>query len=148
MMSKKTYLMKATLFIAISGIASGLLLILNYLLIYVIGYGVVYTGLLTILIIMYFILRLYNSNFDKKLKVRNSIFIGLPIFIIATMVNFVVSNYDYSHSVTYEYYSNGYFLNCIEETGKQFIPLAVFFSFVFIPINNFLKQKREINYSK
>ena len=142
-MSRQKSINRRTLvFIFTMGISIGLLLILNSFLTYIFGYAAIYTGLLTILVAMYLIIRFYKLYFDKDLDIVNSIIISLPIFIVATILNYLISNYDYDHSVTYVYYSNGYFLNLLEETSKQFIPLTLFFSLLFIPVYKFVARQR------
>ncbi|GAA3646464.1 hypothetical protein GCM10022397_34260 [Flavivirga jejuensis] len=133
---------KALVFILVMGILLGLFTSLNFLLIYLIGYEAIYTGILILLLNMYLILKCYDKYFKVNITFKNTLFIGVPILFILTIINFLIIDYDFQGTVTYSYYRNGYLFHVIEESSKQFIPVSLIFIIIFAPIYRYLKKKK------
>ena len=127
------------LFILSMGVLVGLLLLLNFSLLYVIGYGAIYTGIVTILLTMYVLLKLYKVYLKKEMTLLNSFIVGLPVFAIGTIISFLVIDYDFEGTVTYSYYAKGYFMHVMEETSMQYIPITLIFALVFTPLYRYIR---------
>jgi O-antigen/teichoic acid export membrane protein len=129
---------KRVLLVLTMGLLVGLLLIFNILLGYfIIGYGAIYTGIITILFTMYIVLKLHKVYLKNEMTFLNTLILGLPVFAIGTIFSFLLSDYDYKGT----YYANGYFFHVMEETGKQFIPITLFFALVFTPTYRFVRRR-------
>lgn len=137
-------------FILVVGLLLGILSSLNFLLIYVIGYGAIYTGILMLILNMYLIINIYEKYFKSEMKLKENLLVGIPILFLLTIVNFLIIDYDFKGTVTYSYYRNGYFFHVLEESGKQFIPISLIFIVVFAPIYRLIIKKKGANtvYSK
>lgn len=121
-------------FILVVGLLLGILSSLNFILIYVIGYGAIYTGILMLMLTMYLIIKLYEKYFKSEMKLSETLLIGAPILFLLTIVNFLIIDYDFRGTEIYSYYRDGYSFYVLEESGKQFIPISLFFIAVFAPI--------------
>lgn len=133
------------LFILTMGVLFGLLLLLNFSISYVMGNGAIYTGIVTILLTMYVLLKLFKVYLKEEMTFLNSFIVGLPVFAIGTIISFFVIDYDFEGTVTHSYYAKGYFIHMMEETSKAFIPITLIFALFFAPSYRYIKRKRAIN---
>lgn len=140
--------MSKLLFVLIASILLGIFQSVNFLIVFVIGYGAIYTSTFTFLLSMYLLIKMYRYYFEVDMNFKNAILLSIPIFIFMSIINFFVFDYDFDGTVTYEYYANGYFSYLIEEAARQFIPTILFFLIVFYPTHRFLIRKKGANNDK
>ena len=146
--SSQQLFLSRLLFVLVTSLLLGLLQSVNFLLIFIIGYGAIYTSIITLLVSMYVLIKMYEYYFEVDMNFKNGVLLSIPIFILKSILNFFLVDYDFDGTVTYEYYANGYFSYLVEESAKQFVPSILFFLIVFFPLYRFLKRKKELNNDK
>lgn len=129
------------IFVFVGVLISGLLYLANYSLIYVIGYGALYTALLMTLVIMYLLIITYRRFINVDLTIFFSIVISLPIFFILNLSADFLPRILYSETRVYSTpWTDGLLNNIMEALGKS-LPVSLFFAFIFLPLYRVFRKR-------
>jgi hypothetical protein len=129
------------IYILVGGLISGLLYLANYSLIYVIGYGAIYTALFVTLVIMYLLIITYRRFINVDLTIFFSIVISLPIFFMLNLFADFLPRIIYSETRVYSSPWKDDLLNNVMEALGKSLPVTLFFAFIFLPLYRVFRKK-------
>lgn len=105
-----------------------------------IGYWVMITYVLSLTAVLFGISHYYLRIFKSGLRFLNSILIGVPLFLVYSLIAVLLSDIDFQGTRVYSHYTHGYAYHLLEEGGKVFIAHLALFVLISNPIYLLFKR--------